>query len=181
MELSPEIRARLLRHARASIASYLRGNDRKDDAEQWPDLPRCGVFVTLRKSGRLRGCIGVFEALDDLPTMIWRMAVSASQDPRFVDMPLSPNELSDVRIEISLLSPLTRIDDPLGFQVGVHGIYVKQGHQVGCFLPDVASERGWDKQTFLTQCCQQKAGLTGDAWRAPGTEIFTFTVDKFGD
>jgi AmmeMemoRadiSam system protein A len=178
MELTDDLRARLLRHARGAIIASLAGEEPAHPDSSWPDLPRCGAFVTLRKFGQLRGCIGVFETLDDVPTTIARMAMAAARDPRFIDTPLSVNELKDVRIEISLLSPLREVADPLDFELGRHGIYVKRGDRVGCFLPDVATDRGWDKETFLTQCCMQKAGLDPRAWKQPETEIHVFTVQK---
>jgi len=179
MKLTPEIHARLLSHARDAIANYLSGREPPAINADWPELPRCGAFVTIRKFGRLRGCIGVFSADDDLPTTVARMAVSAARDPRFVDIPLSLAELKDLTVEISLLSPLTRIDNPFDFELGRHGIYVRHGHHIGCFLPDVATERNWDKETFLGQCCQLKAGLPPNAWKEHGTEVHIFSVEKF--
>jgi len=109
------------------------------------------------------------------------MAVSAAADPRFVDLPISAAEMKNIRIEISVLSPLVRIEDPLWLELGRHGIYLRQGLQSGCFLPSVATDNGWDKETFLTQCCGQKAGLDPLAWRDPKTEVFVFTVEKLCD
>jgi uncharacterized protein len=177
MPLDPNIRVHLLRHARSAICAYLSGEPLPKH-ELGENLPRCGVFVTLRKVEALRGCIGVFSSEDDLPTTIARIAVAATRDPRFTYMPVSLNELSELRIEISLLSALEPMTDPMDFEIGVHGIYISRGHAVGCFLPDVATEHGWDKHTFLTQCCGQKAGLEPDAWRTAGVELFRFTVEK---
>jgi AmmeMemoRadiSam system protein A len=180
--LDANLRARLLQHARSAISAHLSGIQIADmDQEPWPDLERRGVFVTLRKNGNLRGCIGTFVAHADLPTTVREMAVAAAQDPRFVAMPISSTELPHIRIDISVLSPLQPIDDPLSLTPGRHGIYIRRGHSSGCFLPDVASERNWDAQTFLTQCCLQKAGLDGMAWKETDTEVFVFTVEKFGD
>jgi len=178
VELNDHLRARLLQHARNAITAFLAGEEPAPPDAPWPDLPCCGAFVTVRKFGHLRGCIGVFEAPDDLPTTVSTMAVAAAKDPRFVEIPLSVNEMKDIRIEISLLSPLRKIDDPLDFELGKHGIYVMRGMYVGCFLPDVATERGWNKETYLTQCCTQKAGLDGRAWKQADTEIHVFTVEK---
>lgn len=181
VQLSGTIRPRLLRHARQTISAHLAGDFPPPSNDDWPELPRCGVFVTLCKSGHLRGCIGVFSPSDDLPTTIANMAAAAVADPRFLSTPLAAGDLADLRIEISLLSPLVKIDDPLAFELGKHGVYVKRGVHVGCFLPDVATERRWDKETFLTQCCTQKAGLGPGAWNEPGTEVFVFTVEKLCD
>lgn len=180
-EVDPETRQRLLDLARTSIARSLRGREPAPTEEDWPPLTPCGAFVTLRKKGSLRGCIGTFTPRGDVPQTIQEMAVSASQDPRFVGMPISAAELKDIKIEISLLSPLTHIDDPLDFELGRHGIYVRQGFCTGCFLPDVATESGWSKEEFLSQCCKGKAGMAADAWKDADTDVSIFTVEKFGE
>jgi AmmeMemoRadiSam system protein A len=174
----PHLRSRLLRHAQRTLESYVTGHTLPID-DDWPaDLLRCGVFVTLRVAGCLRGCIGTFEATDALPALIARMTLAAANDPRFANHPLSARELPDLRIELSLLSPLERIADPLDFELGRHGIYLRHGTHVGCFLPSVAIEHGWSKEILLAQCCAQKAGLVDDAWRDPDAAVFRFTVDK---
>jgi len=181
MDLDEATRARLLRCARRAIEAQLHGEDSAAEPEPWPDLPRCGVFVTLRRHGQLRGCIGIFTPQEDLPSTVRSMAQAAAHDPRFLDRPLSLSELPELRIEISLLSPLERRENPLDFQLGRHGIYIKRGHRVGCFLPEVATEHGWDQATFLTQCCGQKAGLDPLAWQEPETQVFVFTVEKLAE
>jgi AmmeMemoRadiSam system protein A len=149
--------------------------------EPWPAMQRRGVFVTLRKAGRLRGCIGTFAPRADLPETVVEMAVAATRDPRFTAMPISSAEAKDIRIELSILSPLRRIEDPLDFELGRHGIHLRHGIAAGCFLPDVGTEQGWDKETFLSELCRQKAGLRPDAWRDPAVEIQVFTVQKFAE
>ena len=179
--IDPEIRQRLLKLARTAIARSIRGEKPEPIEKDWPTLTACGAFVTLRKMGSLRGCIGTFAPRGDVPHTIQEMAVSASQDPRFVGMPISATELNDITIEISLLSPLRHIDDPLDFELGKHGIYVRQGYHAGCFLPDVATESGWSKEQFLSHCCAGKAGMSADAWKDADTDVSIFTVEKFGD
>ncbi|HKQ50348.1 MAG TPA: AmmeMemoRadiSam system protein A [Phycisphaerae bacterium] len=179
--LNETLRRQLLAAARSAIAGLLTGTPESASVELPPDLPGSGVFVTLRKFGSLRGCIGTFLPHGSLLETLRSIAISAARDPRFVQMPISANELKDITIEISILSPLAPIADPLALEVGVHGIYVRRGHQSGCFLPDVATERGWTAQAFLANCCEQKAGLDPNAWRSPGTEVFVFTVQKFCD
>jgi AmmeMemoRadiSam system protein A len=107
---------------------------------------------------------------------------AATQDPRFFGRQLTPGELGDLEIEISVLSPLQRVEgDPLeAVELGRHGIYIRSGGRTGCFLPQVADETGWSKEEFLAHCCAGKAGLSPDAWRAPQTEVFTFTAEVFG-
>jgi len=179
--LDDAIRGRLLKAARAAIAGDLFGTHDASGDEGWPVLEPRGVFVTLRKAGKLRGCIGTFVPQGELPETVRRMAVSAAHDPRFVHMPIGAAEMKDLHIDISVLSPLERIEDPLSLVIGRHGIYVCRGHHSGCFLPEVASENGWDAETLLTQCCSQKAGMDPRAWTASDTEISVFTVEKFGD
>ncbi|GJQ60381.1 MAG: AmmeMemoRadiSam system protein A [Candidatus Scalindua sp. AMX11] len=137
-----------------------------------------GVFVTLRTAGKLRGCIGQLVSRKPLGELVSEMAVSAAlEDTRFEKNRIAINELDDLEIEISLLSPLQRIANPLEFELARHGVYIKRGRKNGCFLPQVASETGWSKEEFLTQCCQGKAGLPPDAWKDKATEVYVFTVD----
>ncbi len=172
--------ARLLRSARSAMVAQVAGGraDATDDSP-WPAMSRRGVFVTLRKRGRLRGCIGTFTPRADLPATVVEMSVAATRDPRFTAMPISATEAKDICIELSILSPLTRIENPLDFELGRHGIHFRHGIAAGCFLPDVGAEQGWDKERFLSELCSQKAGLSADAWRDPAAEIQVFTVQKF--
>ena len=149
-----------------------------DDAEL---LVHCGCFVTLKNRDRLRGCIGQFISDRPLIEMVVEMAkTSATGDPRFMDDPITANELKDLDVEISVLSPLQKTDDPLSLRLGVDGIYIKKGWTSGCFLPQVATETGWNKEEFLSYCCSHKAGLPADAWKNPGTEVYLFTAEVFG-
>ena len=104
---------------------------------------------------------------------------SSTRDPRFLADPITPDELDKLHIEISVLSPLERTDDPLSLELGTHGIYIKHGCTSGCFLPQVATETGWDAEQFLSYCCSHKAGLALDAWKDPKTEVYLFTADIF--
>jgi AmmeMemoRadiSam system protein A len=135
-----------------------------------------GVFVTLRTRGRLRGCIGRMVSDIPLHKLVSEMAVSAAtDDPRFNQ--IEPSELNDMEIDISVLSPLQMVENPLDFKLGRHGIYVKKGSATGCFLPQVASETGWTKEEFLSQCCSTKAGLSPDAWKEKDVEVYIFTSE----
>lgn len=173
---------RLLRTARSALVAQVVGEraDTADDAP-WPAMSRRGVFVTLRKGRRLRGCIGTFAPHADLPETVVEMAIAATRDPRFTAMPISAAEVKDIRIELSILSPLTRIENPLDFELGRHGIHFRHGIAAGCFLPDVGAEQGWDQERFLSELCSQKAGLSPDAWQDPAAEIQVFTVQKFAE
>jgi uncharacterized protein len=141
----------------------------------------CGCFVTLKNHGRLRGCIGQFTSDIPLIELVAEMAkASSSGDPRFFSNPIKPAELNRLDIEISVLSPLQKTDNPLSLRLGVDGIYIKRGYASGCFLPQVATEAGWDKEEFLSYCCSHKAGLAHDAWKDANTEVYLFTADVFG-
>lgn len=137
-----------------------------------------GVFVTLKKLGRLRGCMGTLDASQPLAEGVRHAAgVAALSDPRFPPVTLA--ELPDILIEVSILSepwPMKTIDD---LQIGTHGIIVRQGLQRGLFLPQVAREHRLDKHTFLSRCCAEKAGLAPDAWQDPNTEVLLFTAEVF--
>ena len=175
-------RAQMLQLARKTVRAKLAGQPLPDVAAfDCADVPHAGAFVTLRNRGRLRGCIGTFSPQGTLPETIRAMADTACDDPRFFADPVTLDELGELRIEISVLSPLTRTDDPLSLELGTHGIYIRRGAAGGCFLPQVATELGWDKETFLSQCCHGKAGLPADAWRDPDTEVLLFTAEVFGE
>jgi hypothetical protein len=112
-----------------------------------------------------------------LAQTVTETAVAAAfEDPRFP--PLDPGELKDIQVEISVLTPLQRIRNPEEVRVGVHGIVVKKGGRSGLLLPQVATEQGWDRSTFLENCCL-KAGLPRDAWKDGETEIYVFSADVF--
>jgi AmmeMemoRadiSam system protein A len=140
---------------------------------------RAGAFVSLHKKGQLRGCIGRFEADGPLADTVADMAVAASRnDPRFSSV--TPDETDDIDIEISVLSPLRRISDVSEIEVGVHGLYMIRGMRRGTLLPQVAAERGWDRETFLGETCI-KAGLKRDAWQDADTEIYVYDAVVFGE
>ena len=141
----------------------------------------CGCFVTLKNQGRLRGCIGQFTSDKPLVELVVEMAkASATGDPRFFADRITADELDELDIEISVLSPLKRTDEPLSLRLGVDGIYIKKGCASGCFLPQVATEAGWSKEEFLSYCCAHKAGLPADAWKDPSTEVYLFTAEVLG-
>lgn len=137
---------------------------------------KVGVFVTLTKDGRLRGCIGHFGEDVPLGRLTDRMARAAAfEDPRFT--PLREEELPGIGIEISVLTPLRRISDISQFHYGREGIYMRKGRRSGTFLPQVADETGWTKEEFLGHCAQDKAGIGWDGWRT--AELFTYEAIRF--
>ena len=147
-----------------------------------PELnAHCGCFVTLKNAEKLRGCIGQFTSEKPLIELVVEMAkASSTGDPRFFGDPITAGELEQLDIEISVLSPLQRTDEPLSLRLGIDGIYIKKGYTSGCFLPQVATEAGWTKEEFLSYCCAHKAGLSPDAWKEPDTEVYLFTAEVFG-
>ena len=155
------------------------GGPRADiPASDFPDAS--GAFVTLKRAGRLRGCIGTLECRRPLAEEVARVAVSAAlEDPRFT--PLTAAELDGLAVEVSVLGPLEPIDprDPAPFEIGRHGLVVEAGRRRGLLLPQVATEWGWDRQAFLAQTCV-KAGLPADAWRH-GAQVYRFEAMVFGD
>jgi len=136
-----------------------------------------GCFVTLKHPQRgLRGCIGTFTAEEALWINIVKMGQSALRDPRFVQtQPVRLAELPELLIEVSVLTPMQPIDDPLQMRLGIDGIYIlatSRGRS-GCFLPQVPVEQGWTVEQTLSACCAHKMGLTADAWRSPGDLQFS--------
>lgn len=174
-----EQKAKLLRLARRSIEHYLRTGQRLKDLEiDDPALYKeRGAFVTLKKHGMLRGCIG--HIIADLPLceVVAEMAVqSAVGDPRFPALTL--DELPEVEIEISVLSPLKKVESIDEIKVGKHGLLLRKGFYSGLLLPQVPVEYGWDKMTFL-QHLAMKAGLPPDGWK--GAELYSFTAEVFSE
>ena len=172
----------LLKVARDTVEAVIKQEPAPKPESDDPELNApCGCFVTLKNHGRLRGCIGRFISDGPLIDLVTEMATaSATDDPRFLSDPISADELDQLDIEISVLSPLQRTDDPLSLRLGVDGIYIKRGRASGCFLPQVATETGWSKEEFLSYCCAHKAGMSADAWKDPSTEVYLFTAEVFG-
>ncbi len=172
----------LLKVARDTVGAVIKRQPMQKPESDDPELNApCGCFVTLKNQGRLRGCIGQFISESLLIELIADMAkASATGDPRFFAAPITAGELEQLDIEVSVLSPLKRTDDPLSLRLGIDGIYIKKGRASGCFLPQVATETGWSKEQFLSYCCAHKAGLAADAWKEPETEVYLFTADVFG-
>ena len=152
-------------------------------AEQLPldvQLPEAsGAFVTIKRRGELRGCLGTLQCRGSLAEEVARCAAdAASEDPRFPHV--AEEELPELHIEVSVLGPLEEIaPDPAHVVVGRHGLVAEQGLRRGLLLPQVATEWGWTAEQFLRQTCV-KAGLPGDAWRH-GARIYRFDAEVFGE
>ncbi len=176
-------RRALLAIARNGVEAEVLGRPRPPLDANAPDLPGFGgTFVTLHTGARLRGCIGTLRPTEPLPVTIQRVAAEATHDPRFLSNPIRRDDLPGLDVEISILSPMQRTNDPLSLELGVHGIYIRSGLSGGCFLPQVARERPqWTKEDFLSHCCEGKAGLRSDSWRDPQTEVYLFTAEVFNE
>jgi AmmeMemoRadiSam system protein A len=173
-------RTSLLRAAREAIAAHLAGRRAELPAATGGLAEAGGAFVTLRRltDDELRGCVGQMEASEPLLETVAKMAVAAAtRDGRFD--PVSAGELTSLRIEISLLSPLETIR-PADVEVGRHGLLLRYGDRRGVLLPQVPVEHGWDREAFLAHTCE-KAGLPADTWRRPGVELQGFTATVFGE
>lgn len=141
-------------------------------------LTPLGAFVTLRNKGQLRGCIGEFEPKEPLYQVIQKMAVeAATNDPRFNSVIAS--ELKDITIEISVMTPKKRVANWREIKLGKHGVVVQKGLRAGTFLPQVATETGWNLEEFLSHLCSDKAGLSTDCYKDPSTTLYTFEAQVF--
>ena len=145
--------------------------------QDYPMLSKkCGAFVSLHKHGHLRGCIGHFGEDTPLYEIVAEMARAAAfEDPRF--MPVSREELDAIDIEISVLTPMRRIQSLDEFELHRHGIYIRKGYRSGTFLPQVADEVNWTKEEFVGHCSQDKAGLGWNGWK--DAELYVYEAIVF--
>ena len=169
--------------ARDSIRTALTGEPAAHISGENEGLDEaCGCFVTLKNGEQLRGCLGQFTSDEPLHKLVRQMAAaSATRDTRFFGDQITAGELDELDIEISVLSPLEKTTDPLSLRIGIDGIYIVKAGRTGCFLPQVATETGWSREEFLSNCCSHKAGLEPDAWKDPDTEVYLFTAEVFGE
>jgi AmmeMemoRadiSam system protein B/AmmeMemoRadiSam system protein A len=181
--ISREQRGQLLELARQTVTAYLDGKEPpQPEPEMLPQLLRDdgACFVTLQNHGRLRGCIGNMIADRPLYKAVISNAVSACRDHRFVNNPVTTAELDQIDIEISYLTPMKRVGKTDEIVVGQHGLLISRGARRGVLLPQVAYERGWTREEFLSQTCR-KAGLPLDAWKQADAEIYSFEAEVFGE
>jgi AmmeMemoRadiSam system protein A len=181
--LSQPHRTQLLRIARESISANLGGNplDLELHAFDEPLKRPAGAFVSLHsgKGGDLRGCIGTIHAVAPLVQSVASNAVNAAtRDPRFY--PVHRDELPSLHIEISIMSPIEMLASIEELVIGRDGLIVSRGSRAGLLLPQVATDYGWDRETFLRHTCL-KAGLPDDAWRSPECRIERFSAEVFGE
>lgn len=177
MELSPAEKQELLEIAREAIVTYVNSGCVLPREASTPKLRASrGCFVCVKIDGVLRGCIGNFVSEKPLVHLVQEMAVAAAtKDPRFY--PMKKADLANFDLEISVLTPLKKVESVEEITVGVHGIYMEKNFSRGVLLPQVAVEQGWDRDTFLAQT-SMKAGLGKDDWRE-GADIYTFGAEVF--
>jgi AmmeMemoRadiSam system protein A len=138
----------------------------------------CGVFVSLHNNQVLRGCIGCLRSQRPLYEMVKEMTISAAlHDHRF--NPVTRDELNDLLIEISVLTPMRKIESPDELELGKHGIYITDGFRSGTFLPQVAGNTGWSKDEFLGHCSRDKAGLGWNGWK--NADVFIYEAFVFSE
>jgi AmmeMemoRadiSam system protein B/AmmeMemoRadiSam system protein A len=177
--ISEAEKAELLHLARRTIEAKIEGKPLPESRTDSPRLKeKMGAFVTITEHGQLRGCIGHIRGIEPLYSTISKMAVAAAtEDPRFPA--LTPAELNKISLEISVLTPLRKIEDPDEIVVGRDGIYIEKGFNHGLLLPQVATEYGWTRDQFLDQTCR-KAGLREGDWRE-GADIYIFSAQVFSE
>jgi len=181
-QLTSSVKHQLLRVARASAQAAL-GGPRYDESRDAGSVSGSygGAFVTLWNGAALRGCIGRFVDTEDVATIVGEAGKAAVRDARFQLNPVRLAEMKKINVEVSVLSALVPTSDPASLVVGRDGIVVRAGDRSGCFLPKVASDKGWSAEEFLSNCCSLKAGLQPDAWRRPTTEVLVFTAQAFSE
>jgi len=171
----------LLEVARESILNYLKGNaihNYEEGKLSAGVTQKAGAFVSLHKQNNLRGCIGRFISDEPLYRLIQKMAISSAfRDYRFNYIELQ--EMEEIDIEISIISPLYKIESIDDFIPGQHGIYIKKGERTGTFLPQVGSATNWSKQEMLGHCARDKAGIGWDGWK--DAELYIYTALVFGE
>jgi AmmeMemoRadiSam system protein A len=178
MTIDSLTQSKLFELVRRSLGQAVAGDDGQNSK-----VTNCrevgGVFVTLRRNGKLRGCMGTFHPTGTLEESLDHAARMAACDPRFRGDPITPEEIPQLDVEISILSPPEATSDPLSLVIGTHGIWIRHGQESGCFLPKVAVEQNWNAEEFLSNCCARKAGLPPDAWKNPDAGVFLFKTETF--
>ncbi len=176
IDLPPASQKRLIELARAALENFVCDIDAGAPAVDDPYLltKEYGAFVSLHRGKELRGCIGTcFPSAPLYETVIAMTEAAASRDTRVAA--ISPAELGQIHIEVSILSPLFKAEEPLALEIGRHGIYISGEGRRGVLLPQVAVEYGWDMRKLLQQTCV-KAGLPKDAWERPQVEVLAFSA-----
>jgi AmmeMemoRadiSam system protein A len=180
MNITSADKSALLKIARDAITGHLTNTKNATSESEYPEIlnEKYGAFVTLKKEGKLRGCIGRFKTENILYLTIKEMAIAAAtRDSRF--NPVTTEELEEVEIEISILTPLKLINSIDQVQLGKHGIYIKKGINSGTFLPQVALEANWTKEEFLGYCARDKARIGWEGWKTAA--LYTYEAIVFSE
>lgn len=179
--LSREEKKKLLNIARTTLENHLQNKKIPEFKIEEKKLTfPTGCFVTLKKNKNLRGCIGNMTSSQPLYKLVSDMVISsATLDSRF--SPVKFSELKDIEIEISVLSPMEKIDDVNKIEVGKHGILIKKGRHQGVFLPQVATEQGWTRDEFLENLCTHKMGLSPRCYQEKDVEIYIYSAVVFSE
>ncbi|HWE03702.1 MAG TPA: AmmeMemoRadiSam system protein A [Tepidisphaeraceae bacterium] len=178
MEFSPRQTAFLLDTARAVIRATLAGQQVRPPPCGDLDLMRpAGCFASLHgPGGKLRGCVGRIDASEPLIAALTSAAVSVCSDGRFRANPVTLAELSQLALDLSILSPARPAANALDFDLLNQGIHLTIGGRAGCFLPQVARETGWGKEQLLGRLCTEKMGLPADSWKLPQAKLAAFST-----
>lgn len=178
-KLTKKEQKELLGWARRVLKSYLASKRVPEDKSKRKIFAqKAGAFVTLSCGGQLRGCIGELEAKRSLWEIVKKVAIEAATgDPRFP--PVTIEELPQIKIEISVLSPLKSISSWKKIKLGKQGVLIEKDDHCGTFLPQVATETGWDLEALLRVLCTQKCGLSPDAYKDPKTKVYVYEAQVF--
>lgn len=180
-KLSAKDKKQLLTIARNALELYIKENSlpKYQESEIRPaNQNKVGAFVTLHKKGELRGCIGHIESDIPLYKTVQSLTISsATKDYRFKS--INQDELGDIDVEISVLTPMKKISSIDQIEIGRHGIYIKKGYQTGTFLPQVASDTDWTVEEFLGKCARDKAHIGWEGWK--DADLFTYEALKFSE
>lgn len=179
--LSYHNKKQLLNIARKTLGHFLASGQKPDINKDELDKPlkeTRGAFVSLYNRGELRGCVGDLKGNKPLYDTVQDMVVSSAVgDVRFGDV--TPEELPDINIEISVLTPLKKLYSSDDLEIGKHGVYMRNGVQSGTLLPQVAQQRGWNKEELLGFCARDKAGLGWDGWK--DADVYTYEAIVFDE
>jgi AmmeMemoRadiSam system protein A len=186
MEFTAAQERMLLDVARAAIRQALGADVSNGDITESCEDPAlmqpAGCFVSLhqRVARRLRGCVGRLDAQGPLLIVVRETAANVLNDPRFTEQPVTLAELSELELDISVLSPLKEAPTPLHFEPLTDGIYLTFGDRAGCFLPQVARETGWTREQLLDRLCTEKLGVPAATWRNPKAQLQVFSTVLVG-
>lgn len=170
-------RFELLRIARTAILSELARNPDPVATRMQFQAGSGGAFVTVRNGGQLRGCMGTLTPKDSVVATVEYAARAVCNDPRFTKKPVTAEEMTQIKLEVSLLSEMQRTDAPESLVIGEHGILIRRGDATGCFLPQVAVDQNWSAEEFLSECCVTKAKLPRNSWNEPDTQVYLFSAE----